>query len=161
MYSKPKKYYSQKEALAKLQRYCAYQERCHHEVKEKLSGFGIWGDWADQIIVRLIEENFLNEERYAGCIVRGKFKYKKWGRIKIIQRLKEKRISPNLIRLSLKEISEEDYLATLQLLIEKKDDSLHLKETDPFKRKQKIAKYLQQKGYESPLIWEYLAMHFQ
>lgn len=161
MNPKPKKYYSQKEALNKLQRYCAYQERCHQEVREKLSDLGIWGDWADQIIVQLIEENFLNEERYACCIARSKFKYKQWGRTKIIQRLKEKRISPYLIKLSLKEIDEEEYIATLQRLMEKKDNALQLRESNPFNRKQKIAKYLQQKGYEPALIWKYLAIYFQ
>ena len=150
---------TQKQALIKLQRYCAYQERCHAEVTEKLSSLGIWGDWANEIIVDLIEERFLNEERYACSLVRGKFKYKQWGRNKIIQRLKQKKISPYLIKHSLKELNEEDYIKTIQKLIEKKDK--RLRDEDVYKRKQKIVNYLLQKGYESPLIWKHLNSYFE
>lgn len=140
------------EALAKLQRYCAYQDRCHKEVREKLSDLGIWGDDAGQIIVELIEEKFLDEERFARSFVRGKHRFKKWGRIKIKQELKKKDISGYCLKMGFQEIDDEEYLETLTTIITKKNKLLKAK--NEYERKVKLAKYAMTKGYESHLVWE-------
>ena len=138
-------------ALKKLQKYCAYQDRCHQEVRSKLLTLKIYGDDLENIIVELIEDNFLNEERFACSYARGKFRIKKWGRIRIQQELKKRKISAYCIKKAMQEIEEEEYLQTLQLLLEKK--LRQSKETNSFKKKAKLAKYLMNKGYESSLIW--------
>jgi len=150
--NKKKKRLTIEQAKDKLEHYCAYQERCHSEVKQKLWTLGFWGDWAESVIEHLIDENFLDEERYVCSFVRSKFKYKKWGRRKILMKLKQKRISQRLIDHGFKEIDEEEYLQTLDVLIEKKRKVI--REENPFKRNQKLANYLIQKGYEMDLIWK-------
>jgi len=147
-----KSFLTEKEkALKKLQKYCAYQDRCHQEVRSKLLTLKIYGDDLENIMVQLIEENFLNEERFACSFARGKFRIKKWGRTRIQQELKKRKISAYCIKKAMQEIEEEDYLITLQKLIEKKLQQS--KETHPFKKKAKLAKYLMNKGYESSLVW--------
>ena len=150
-----KKYISYEDALSKLQAYCAYQERCHHEVRWKLIHLGIYGDDVDRIIADLIEDNFLNELRYAVAFAGGKFRVKKWGKIRIVKALKLNKVSPHCIQKAIKsELPDPDYLDTLQAILEKK--SRLLNESDPFKRKQKLAQYATYKGFESNLIWEML-----
>lgn len=140
------------EALAKLQRYCAYQDRCHKEVKEKLNELGIWGDDAGQVIVALIEDKFLDEERFARSFVRGKYRFKKWGRIKIKQELKKKDISGYCLKMGFQEIDEQEYMENLASIIHKKNDFLKAK--NQYERKAKLAKYAITKGYESHLVWQ-------
>ena len=140
------------EALAKLQRYCAYQDRCHKEVQEKLSELGIWGDDAGQVIVALIEEKFLDEERFARSFVRGKYRFKKWGRIKIKQELKKKDISSYCLKMGFQEIDEQEYMDNLFTIINKKNEFLKAK--NEYERKTKLAKYAMTKGYESHLVWQ-------
>lgn len=140
------------EALAKLQRYCAYQDRCHKEVRNKLSDLGIWDDDAGQIIVELIEEKFLDEERFARSFVRGKHRFKKWGRIKIKQELKRKEITGYCLKMGFQEIDDEEYLETLTTIITKKNQFLKAK--NKYERKVKLAKYAITKGYESHLTWQ-------
>jgi regulatory protein len=140
------------EALAKLQRYCAYQDRCHKEVQEKLSELGIWGDDAGQVIVALIEEKFLDEERFARSFVRGKYRFKKWGRIKIKQELKKKDISSYCLKMGFQEIDEQEYMDNLITIINKKNEFLKAK--NEYERKTKLAKYAMTKGYESHLVWQ-------
>lgn len=140
------------EALIKLQRYCAYQDRCHKEVREKLSDLGIWGDDAGQVIVELIEEKFLDEERFARSFVRGKHRFKKWGRIKIERELKKKDITGYCLKMGFQEIDDEEYLETLTTIIIKKNQFLKAK--NEYERKVKLAKYAMTKGYESHLVWE-------
>ena len=94
---------SKEEALAKMQRYCAYQERCHEEVRSKLLNMGVYSDWREEIIVQLIEENFLNEERFARSFARGKFRIKQWGRNRIRQELKKRKISDYCVRKAMEE----------------------------------------------------------
>ena len=126
----------------KLEYYCAYQERCQAEVREKLRQFKIYGFQADSIIAQLIEDNFLNEARFAQTFAGGKFRQKQWGRIKIRRALQAKEISQNCIEAALKtEISEEDYWATLLNLVEKHRD----KYQNNF---QKLYAYLHSKGFE-------------
>src|SRR5699024_2360006 len=143
-----------REALEKLKHYCAYQERSHKEVEEKLHQLKVWGEDADEIISNLIQENFLNEERYAQAYVRGKFNMKKWGRNKIRYALKRNQISDYCIKKGMQEIDEEDYLKTLSVLTRKKYETL--KKEQHFRRIQKTRAYLVRKGYEYELITETL-----
>lgn len=149
-----KKYITKDQALEKLQHYCAYQDRCHQEVRTKLIDLGIYGDDLDEIMADLIVENFLNEERFARSFARGKFRMKKWGRIKIRQELKRKNISGYCLRKGLEEIEEEDYLETLNKVLEKKYIELLRKEKNDYKRRSKLGLYAIQRGFESPLVWE-------
>ena len=148
------KSYTVKEATLKLMQYCAYRDRSHKEVEEKLREMRMIPAACEQIIVQLMQENFLNEERFARSFVRGKFRIKKWGRIKIKQELKFREISAPLIKIALTEIDETEYFNTLTELAQKKNALL--KEKDPFKKRKKLANYLLQKGYESALIFEVL-----
>ncbi|MGH2644677.1 MAG: regulatory protein RecX, partial [Chitinophagaceae bacterium] len=128
----------------------AYQERCHSEVKAKLSQSKIWGSEADEIMAALITENYLNEERFARSFVRGKFRIKQWGRNKIIQALKQKQISEYCIRKGIKEIEEDTYFQTLEKLASDKFQSL--KNEQYLRRKFKTLQFLLAKGYEADLI---------
>lgn len=150
--SPQKKYTSKADALIKLQAYCAYQERSHDEVRSKLLSLGIYGDDLEEIISDLIQENFLNEERYACSFARGKFRMKKWGRNRIRQELKMRHISAYCLRKAMAEIDEKEYLKTLKEVLEKKDSLL--KEEDNFKRKNKLAIYGISRGFESKIVWE-------
>mgnify|MGYP003295729678 CR=1 FL=1 len=147
------KSYTVKEATLKLMQFCAYRDRSQKEVEEKLKDMRMIHAAREQIIIKLMHENFLNEERFARSFVRGKFRIKKWGRVKIKQELKAKEISSPLIKIALTEIQEEDYLNTLSELAEKK--ALLIKEKDPYKRRNKLCNYLIQKGYESNLVFEF------
>lgn len=142
------------QAKQKALRYCAYQERSHQEVKNKLYELGLSSSDADELITYLITEGFLNEERYVKLFAGGKFRVKQWGRIKIIHALESKGVSKNCIRIGLKEIEEADYEQTLQELISRK-----LGEVDGenvFVVRDKISKSLIQKGYEPELVWKML-----
>ncbi|MEN8786251.1 MAG: regulatory protein RecX [Flavobacteriales bacterium] len=141
-------------ATEKLKRYCAYQERSHLDVTEKLYKLGLYKNEVDEVITRLLQDDFLNEQRFAEAYVSGKFKIKKWGKVKIISNLKQKRISDYCIKKGLLEIDEEAYQETLSYWIERK--KVEVKEEDAFKKKGKIAAFLIQKGFESGLVWEYL-----
>ena len=148
-----KKYLSYDKALRKLQAYCAYQERCHQEVRQKLLDLGIYGDDLDQIIAELIEDNFLNELRYAIAFAGGKFRVKKWGRRKIERALKQNRISDYCIRKALaSELPEADYHATLLQVLHKKNRLLNAR--NDYERRQKLALYALDRGYESSLVWK-------
>jgi regulatory protein len=142
------------EALGKLQKYCAYQDRCHKEVRSKLLDLEVYGDDLEDIMASLIENDFLNEERFAQSFARGKFRIKKWGRIKIKIELKRKYISEYCLKKGLAEIDEAEYIKTIYELIEKKERTVKAK--NPYERKGKIASYLMRKGYESYLVWECL-----
>ena len=142
------------EALTKIHRYCAYQERCHSEVRNKLSEFGMWGEDSDNIMAQLIQEGFLNEERFAKMFAGGKFRVKKWGRLKIRRALEEKYVSEYCISKGLEEINETEYLAALKNIIHTKDASLD--EENIYTRKNKISKYAAGKGYEPELVWSIL-----
>jgi regulatory protein len=104
------------QALPKLKQYCAYQERCHSEVKEKLYSYGVYGDDADSIVSQLIEENYLNEERFALHFAGGKFKMKQWGKMKIKYSLKQKQVSNYCIKKALNSIDDVEYEAVLEKL---------------------------------------------
>lgn len=139
------------EVLEKLKHYCAYQERCHSEVRTKLLSLKVYGSELENIITALIDEDFLNEERFAQAYCRGKFYYKQWGRNKIIQSLKLKQVSDYCIKKGLKEIDEEEYIQTLHSIITQKKQQF-ASEASIFVKKNKIFQYLYRKGYESSLI---------
>lgn len=149
-----KKKYTPKQAKLKMESFCAYQERAQQEVRDKLYTWGLHSEDVENIIAELITENFLNEERFAKAFVRGKFRIKKWGKVKIIQHLKAKSISSPLIKIALREIDLDEYEENLDTLIQKKigsqADSLSLSE------KAKLMRYLQSKGYENDLIFQRL-----
>ncbi|MBI33761.1 MAG: RecX family transcriptional regulator [Flavobacteriales bacterium] len=142
------------EALEKIKKYCAYQERCQTEVRTKLLEFKLTVENIENIICCLIEENFINEERFSRSFVRGKFRQKKWGRIKIRQSLQYKNISEYCIRKGFEEIDEEEYLKTLESILKKKEGLLN--EENEFIRQQKLAKYAISRGFENNLVWNHL-----
>ena len=147
-----KKYVSLQEVREKIKHYCAYQERCHAEVKQKLIGFGLREDDINEVLVVLIEENFLNEERFAKQYVRGKFIIKKWGRNKIKYELQKKQVSQHNIKIALSTIDEEDYINTLQK--ELQDYYSKIKSGKSYQNKIKAQQYLKQRGFELSLIIE-------
>lgn len=145
------KWYTKDEALQVLQKYCAYQDRCHKEVKQKLRDMGVYPDWQDEILLSLLEDNFLNEERFACSYARGKFRIKQWGRQRIKQGLKRRQISDYCIKKAMQEIEEADYHAALRAIILKK--AAQIKAENPWTQKQKVARYALQRGYEPYLTW--------
>jgi len=151
---KTKKITDEKVALAKAEHYCAYQERSQQEVRDKLYEWGLYPDAVENVIVRLIDGNFLNEERFANAYTRGKFNQKGWGRIKIKQGLKFKKVSDALIKKALNTINGDDYFDMLNKIIQKK--AALLTEKAPYKRKYKLQQYALSRGYENDLIAEVL-----
>jgi regulatory protein len=145
-----KKILSKEEALQKLRQYCAYQERSHSEVQQKLWDLGVRRADHNEVISALIEDDYLNEERFAKAFAGGKFRMKDWGRRKILHALKEKRVSDYCIRQAMKEIPEDDYRKTLERLAEKK--WTELKGEQYLMRQKKTQDYLLQKGYETDLV---------
>lgn len=143
-----------KATIDSLCRYCAYQERCHQEVKYKCLELGLRGEEVEEAIAMLIAENFLNEERYAKAFAGGKFRIKHWGRNKIKAELKQKQVSDYCIRKGLAEIDADDYYATLVKQADKKLQSL--KGETAIKKRYKAMQYLLQRGFESALIAEAL-----
>ena len=141
---------TKEQALQKIKHYCSYQERCHNEVKSKLYTYGLRKSETEEIIAEIIENNYLNEERFAILFAGGKFRMKQWGRHKIQYELQLKGISSYLIRTALKEIEEEKYLKTLDKLAQTKWNSL--KAGNALLRQSKTNAYLLQKGYEQRLI---------
>ena len=151
-----RKHLTKEQALPKIKHYCSYQERSHTEVKEKLYSFGLWKKDVEILLSQLIEENYLNEERFARLFAGGKFRMKQWGRIRIKYELKQRQVSEYCIKLGLKEIGEEDYLATLKKQAEKKWKMLK-GEKNIFIKNKKAADYLLRKGFEKDLIENALA----
>lgn len=137
--------------LQKIKHFCTYQERSHYQVKEKLYSFGLYKKEVETILSQLIEENYLNEERYAIAFTSGKFRIKKWGRIKIKYELTQNKLSDYCIKAALRSIDEKEYEKTLCQLFEAKKKTLHT-EKNIFIKKQKLFAYLMQKGFEPALI---------
>lgn len=142
--------------LFKVQRYCAYQERCTHEVLEKLRELDANPDDFEDILEQLKAENYLNDTRFAEVFAGSKFRLKRWGRNKIIQALNEKRLDDRLIEKALTAINKRDYTYTLKDLIKEKEKELKPKKLDRYTRNYKVAQALMRKGYEPELIWKYL-----
>jgi regulatory protein len=134
-------------AFRKIKYYCTYQERNHYEVKKKLYGYGLYKTEVEELISKLIEENYLNEERYAIAYVGGKFRVNKWGKTKILYELKQKQISAYCIKKAMASIPMDDYEACLQKLAAEKLKSLQA-EKNIFTKRAKLQNYLMGKGYE-------------
>ncbi len=149
-----RKIYDPETAMIKARAYCAYQERSHQEVRDKLYDWGLWKDKVEFIPSQLITEGFLNEERFAVTFAGGKFRIKKWGRVKIKIALKEKRVSDYCIKKALASIDESDYLKVLKTIILAKTKMV--KESNPLKKKYKIAQYAISRGFESDMVWDFL-----
>ena len=139
------------DARAKLEAYCAYQERCHDEVSAKLRALGQEQDVADEIIVHLINNNYLNEERFARSFARGKHRIKHWGKVRIVSELKFRNISAPLIKAALTEIDDGEYLDTFETLADRHWSSIT--ESNILKKRKKFCDFLLRKGYESQLIY--------
>lgn len=153
MSSKFQKTYSLEEAQTQLENYCAYQERCHKEVEQKLREMKMIPKAVEIIIEHLLQNNLLNESRFSQAFARGKFTNKKWGKQRIVRELKFRNISEYNIQLALKEITETDYLTTFNTLAEKRFLQLS-SEKNLQKKRKKLADYLLYRGWESHLVWE-------
>ncbi len=147
-----KKVFTVDEIKKKLEHYCVYQDRCHKEVESKLKEYRVIPEARELILLSLLQDDFLNEERFSKSFARGKFRIKKWGKERIVRELKFRNISAYNIKTALKEIDETDYIDTLYELVQKKNDAV--KETNIFKRKKKIVDYVRYRGYESALIYK-------
>lgn len=147
---KKKRITDEKTALIKAEQFCAYQERSQQEVREKLYDMGMYPTGVESVISQLITSNFLNEERFAKAYAQGKFRMNGWGRIKIKQGLKFKRVPDKLINKALQLLDGDEYLSVLQKIMEKKQRQIH--ETDTFKRRYKLQQYAMSRGFESDLI---------
>lgn len=151
---KQQEVYTVSQALEKAMKYCAYQERCQMEVRDKLHSFQLTEDQREEVIYTLIQENFLNEERFAIAFTRGKFRMKGWGKKKIEFALKQKQISNYCIDKAIKEIDYAEYEKTLQSIIEK--NWMKNKGIQNYQRAAKTAQYAIGRGFESNLVWEQL-----
>jgi regulatory protein len=138
-------------ALEKIKHFCAYQERSHRETREKLYGFGISRQEVEELMAHLVEENYLNEERFATAFAGGRFRMKQWGRNKIRFELQQRGISQYCIKEAIAAIPEADYRQTLQKLADAKFAALR-KEKNKYVKLQKLQQFLIQKGYEPALV---------
>jgi regulatory protein len=146
-----KKKLSPTEAKQKIYRYCAYQERSHKEVRDKLYEYGLYRDEVEELLAALITEGFLNEERFAKAFAGGKFRMQRWGRIKILNELEARGLTSNCIKIGMKEIEDADYIKTLREILERKLNQLD--EENAFVKRDKLARYAIQKGFEPDLVW--------
>lgn len=144
--------YTLSEAKKKLEHYCAYQERCHKEVLQKLKGMNMIPEVIDVVIGHLLEHDFLNEERFAKNYILGKFKIKKWGKRRLTLALKQKDITKYNINLALNLIGDDEYIDTFNALAEKKLESI--RETNVLKKKKKLTDYLLYRGWEPHLVYD-------
>ncbi len=146
-----KKKFTPQQALQKIYHYCAYQERSHKEVRNKLYDYGLWGSEVEDLLTRLITEDFLNEQRFAKAYAGGKFRMKQWGKRKIERELEMHGLTRNCINIGLKEIDDQEYLETLNKLINKKWGASQ--EANPFKKRDQVARHVIMKGFEPDLVW--------
>jgi len=144
------------ELKTRLERYCAYQERCHHEVKTKLRQLGAFRNDIDTVISHLIQNDYLNETRFTMLYVRSKFSIKKWGKKRIVNELKQRKITSYNIDKALAQISEKNYRMTFDTLAEKRWDQLKKNKESLLQRKKKWVNYLQYRGWENDLIFDAL-----
>jgi len=140
--------------LSKMKQYCAYQERCMYDVKEKLKTFHLQEDVYEGIILKLKKEDYLNEERFAKVYAGGKLRINHWGKNKIYASLQQKRVPELFILEGLNAITDDEYLSTLHVIIAKKNTEL--KESDINRRNRKLAKFAISKGFEHNLVWDVL-----
>jgi regulatory protein len=143
--------YPKEQIPGRIKMWCDRQERSQQEVRDKLYSWGLYRNDCENLIVTLIEGNYLNEERFARAYVSGRFRIKRWGRNKILKGLKEKRVSTFCIRLGMAEIDDDEYLQTLEELIDKKLKLIS--SGSGLEKQQKVGMYLLQRGFESELVW--------
>ena len=146
-----KKSFSTAEVRSKLEHFCAYQERCYYEVEQKLFDFQLSTSEREAILIYLIENNYINEERFASIYTQSKLHQKKWGKVRIKIELKARKISEYLINKSLKEIDEQEYFHTFETLAEKHWDSIL--ERNSLKKNKKFCDFLLRKGWEKELVY--------
>ncbi len=151
---KRRKFHTPAEALLKISNYCAYQERSHKEVRNKLYEYGLRQNDVEEVISRLITDGYLNEERFAKAFAGGKFRIKKWGRNKIVHELEMLGVTPRCIRTGLQSIDDLDYRKTLKELLKKK--LAQTTESNEFKKRDKVARFAIAKGYEPDAVWQIL-----
>lgn len=152
-FTPPKKKLTKAQALPRIYRFCSYQERAHQEVKQKLFELGLYASEVDELLTQLITDGFLNEERFAKAFAGGKFRMKRWGRLKIIHELEAKGLTKNCIKAGLKEIEDDDYQKALEEVLEKQSSRV-AEEPDDFVRRDKIARHAIQRGFEPDLVWK-------
>lgn len=140
------------EIKRKLEQYCVYQDRYHKEVEQKMREYNLIPEAKEMILLSLLKDNFLNEERFAKSFARGKFRIKNWGKQRIVRELKFRDISAYNIKTALKEIEEDEYLKTIYRITENRNEIIS--DTNQFKRKKKLIDFLMRKGYESELIYK-------
>ncbi len=143
----------EEQARIRIRKFCDYRERNHREVREKLYEMGLYREQVDNLIAELLQEDLLNEERYARAFARGKFRIKQWGKVKITYALKQQQIGAYCIKQALREIDEEAYVTTLRDLTKRKHEQLYMVKNKAILR-QKLYAYLQQKGYEPQFIFQ-------
>lgn len=148
----PKKSYTVQEIQQKIAQYCVYQDRCHKEVEEKIKSYDLIPEAREMILMNLMKDNFLNEERFAKSFARGKFRIKHWGKNRIVNELKMRDISSYNIKTALKEIDDKEYLKTIYTITENRNNVIS--ETNPYKRKKKLIDFLLRKGFETELIFK-------
>lgn len=157
------------QALSKARNWCAKQERSHSETRTRLYHWGLKTKAVESILAELISGGFISEERFAKQYAGGKFRIKKWGRLKILNHLKQKNISEYCIKKGMNEIGEKEYLQSLKNLLQKKAKSLEEKPAkaktyaggNTLIKKNKLARYLVGKGYEAELVWEEVNLFFE
>jgi regulatory protein len=137
--------------MKKMENYCVYQERCHQEVENKLKEFNLIPEAKESILLHLLENNYLNEERFSKAFARGKFTIKKWLKQRIVRELRLKNISDYNIKSALKEIDDNDYINTFDELAEKR--LKEIKERNIYKKRKKLADYLLYRGWESDMVY--------
>ncbi|WP_405563802.1 regulatory protein RecX [Polaribacter sp. Asnod6-C07] len=147
-----KKVFTVDEIKRKLEQYCIYQDRCHKEVEQKMREFSLISEAREMILLSLMQDNFLNEERFAKSFARGKFRIKNWGKQRIVRELKFKDISAYNIKTALKEIDEQEYLNSIYRITENRNEVIS--EPNQYKRKKKLIDFLMRKGFESELIYK-------
>ena len=147
-----KKSFTVEEIKRKIEQYCVYQDRCHKEVEQKMRDYNLIPEARELILVSLMKDNFLNEERFAKSFARGKFRIKNWGKQRIVRELKFKDISAYNIKTALKEIDEEEYIETIYRITENRNAVIS--ESDIYKRKNKLIGFLMRKGFENELIFK-------
>ncbi len=147
-----KKSFTVEEIKRKIEQYCVYQDRCHKEVEQKMRDYNLIPEARELILLSLMKDNFLNEERFAKSFARGKFRIKNWGKQRIVRELKFKDISAYNIKTALKEIDEEEYIETIYRITENRNAVIS--ESDIYKRKNKLIGFLMRKGFENELIFK-------
>ncbi|WP_445748166.1 regulatory protein RecX [Polaribacter sp.] len=148
----PKKSYTVQEIQQKIAQFCVYQDRCHKEVEEKIKSYDLIPEARELILLNLMKDNFLNEERFAKSFARGKFRIKHWGKNRIVNELKMRDISSYNIKTALKEIDEKEYISTIYKITENRNNVIS--ESNPYKRKKKLIDFLLRKGFETDLIFK-------